>query len=63
MSEQTKKSAKDTEYNLRQAESYIGDAERSATQTGDKKLIEKVTKIRKDVVETRKELNEKLGAG
>lgn len=63
MSEQTKKNAKDTEYHLRNAEIYIGDAERTATGTGDKKLVERVTKIRKEISETRKELVEKLDKG
>lgn len=63
MSEQTKKNAQDTEYNLRNAEEYMSEAERSAKGTGDKKLIEKVTQIRKTVTDTRKELNTKLNGG
>jgi uncharacterized coiled-coil DUF342 family protein len=63
MSEQTKKNAKDVEYNLRNAEGYINEAERSAKGTGDKQLIEKVTKIRESVTETRKDLTKKLDGG
>ncbi len=63
MSEQTKKNAQDTEYYLRHAESYVKNAEKSAQGTGDKKLVEKVTKINQTITETRKELNEKLNGG
>lgn len=55
-----KEAAQNTEYHLRKAQEHLGDAELAAQQTGDKSLIQKVTKTRHDVVETRKELNKKL---
>ncbi len=63
MSEQTKKSAKDTEFHLRQAEISIKSAEKTAQGTGDKQLVQKVTQITKTITDTRKELNEKLNGG
>lgn len=63
MSAETKKQAQNTEYYLREAETYTKEAERSAQGTGDKQLIQKVTKIRESMQETRKEINEKLNNG
>lgn len=63
MSAETKKQVQNTEYYLRQAEGELGNAERSAQGTGDKQLIQKVTKMKESVQETRKEINEKLNNG
>lgn len=55
-----KESAQTTEYNLRKAEGWINEAERSATNTGDKSLVQKVTKLREGVREVREDLSKKL---
>ncbi len=63
MSAETKKNAQNTEYYLREAETRLDDAERSAQGTGDKQLIKKVSTIKESVQQTRKEINEKLNNG
>jgi hypothetical protein len=60
MSKESREAANTTERNLKGAEEYLGNAERASKQTGDKTLIEKVVKIKKVVVEIRKELIKKL---
>lgn len=60
MSNEKREAAQNTEHYLREAEIDMGRAERSAQVTGDKSLVEKVTKIRKEVTETRKEIIKKL---
>lgn len=49
-----------TEYHLRKAHEHINSAERYAEGTGDKGLHKRVTKLREDVTETRKEIATKI---
>lgn len=60
MSQQTREAAKETEQHLKTAESYITEAERTSKKTGDKTLIEKVSKIKEVTVEVHKELKKNL---
>jgi hypothetical protein len=60
MSSEKRDQAQYTEHNLRQAEIHMGRAERAAQLTGDKSLVQKVTKIREAVTETRKDILKKL---
>lgn len=60
MSNEKREAAQNTEYHLREAETSIRRAERSAQTTGDKSLVEKVTKVREAVTETRREIIKKL---
>lgn len=55
-----KQEAQNTEHSLREAEKHVRQAEQHSQNTGDKQLIEKVTKIRKDVQTTREDLSKKL---
>lgn len=55
-----KQEARNTAYYLRQAHAFIGNAQTSAEQTGDKNLHQKVTKLRSDIIEIRKELEKNL---
>lgn len=60
MSQEKRKAAQETQTHIKNAEVYIEQAKRSADKTGDKTLIQKVTKIGESLTETRKELGEKL---
>lgn len=60
MSNEKRDAAQSTEYHLRKAHEHLNDAERSSQGTGDKSLVQKVTKVREAVIETRKDLNKKL---
>lgn len=55
-----KSEARSTAYYLRQAHAFISNAQESAEQTGDKNLHQKVTKLRNDLIEVRKDLETKL---
>ena len=58
-----KQDARNTAYYLRQAHAFISNAQESAAETGDKNLHQKVTKLRSDLIEVRKELEDKLYKG
>jgi len=60
MSEQTKQAGENTNQHLGDAEYSLKQAEKSATQTKDPGLIQKVTKIKEAITETRKDLSTKL---
>lgn len=60
MSAETRQAGHDTYQHLSDAEYSLKQAEKSATQTKDPGLIQKVTKIKEAVTETRKELSTKL---
>ena len=60
MSEQTKQAGKDTEYYLQSAEKNLQSAERASQGTKDPALIQKITKIKEAVTETKTDLNKKL---
>lgn len=60
MSEQTKQAGQQTAEHLHDAEYSLKQAEKSATQTKDPGLIQKVTKIREAVSETKQDLGKKL---
>lgn len=60
MSEQTKQAGQETAQHLSDAEYSLKNAEKAATKTKDPALIQKVTKIKEAVTETRKDLNTKL---
>ena len=55
-----KENAQNTEHYLRRAHENLSEAERYSKGTGDKNLIQKVTKLRQDVKETREDLNKKM---
>lgn len=60
MSNEKRGHAVTTEHALRRAHENLNEAERHAQGTGDKTLIQKVTKVREAVVETCKDLHKKL---
>lgn len=55
-----KQDAKSVAYYLRQAHAFISNAQDFAEKTGDKALHTKVTKLRSDLIEVRKDLETKL---
>lgn len=55
-----KQDARNTAYYLRQAHAFISNAQESAKLTGDNTLHQKVTKLRSDLIEVRKDLESKL---
>jgi hypothetical protein len=61
MSEATKQAADTTRKHLKQAETYLESAKKSAGQTGDSNLTKKVERILRDTTETRTDLDQKLG--
>ena len=63
MSEQTKTSAKEASEYLRTAGDHLDAATKRATESGDKKLSERVTKVTKEVKEIHKELDHRLKNG
>ncbi|HEY5268147.1 MAG TPA: hypothetical protein VII94_03355 [Candidatus Saccharimonadales bacterium] len=63
MSAETKKAAEITKENLGNAGEYLRRAAENAGKTGDKTLIEKVTKIKQETEEATKELTKKLKEG
>ena len=58
-----KQDAKSVAYYLRQAHAFISNAQTFAEQTGDSHLHQKVTKLRSDIIEVRKELEDKIYEG
>jgi hypothetical protein len=60
MSEETKQAGTDTHHSLERAEKHLKDAQQSAGNTKDPGLIQKVTKLREAVTETKTDLGKKL---
>lgn len=63
MSAKTKRSAEYTAEYLKKADINIKYANEYAKETGDKTLIEKVTKIQRQTEETYQEIDKKLNNG
>jgi hypothetical protein len=60
MSEESKKKLERTKRELSYADEPLEQASRFAHEAGDKKLAEKITKIRQDVETTKEDLSKKL---
>ena len=63
MSAETKKAAEQTKTDLSNAGEYLRRAEESAKKTGDKTLVEKVTKVKEGVTIIKEDLSKKLNEG
>ena len=58
-----KQDAKSVAYYLRQAHAFISNAQDFAEKTGDPTLHQRVTKLRSDLIEVRKDLEDTLYQG
>lgn len=58
-----KQNAQHTAFHLRMAHAFISHAQDSAKESGDNNLHQKVTKLRSDIIEIRKDLENKLFKG
>lgn len=55
-----RENVQNTEYHLRRAHEHLSNAEGWAEKSGDKGLHKRVSKLREDVIETRKDIAKKL---
>ena len=63
MSAETKKAVEEAGKYLKRADEYMSEAGKQAQKSGDKQLVEKVTKIKKETRETHEGITKRLKEG